>query len=171
LASGGGLCVSDALGCTIIPRITAWILPNRPYIRRKRDYSTSIKWLWILRSSRSHDHRCQPRSTEEQIIYPATGGNTYGNLAEAGVRAVTNQTRRLCWWDIHRVHRSWMMLCVEEVIRLSRLLTAQLRFLPQSRPEPKQLFLWEVLVILQEHPIMLGFDGPWSKLFISNCLS
>jgi hypothetical protein len=63
----------------------------------KRDHSTSIKWLRILRSSRSHDRRCQPRSTEEQIIYPATVGNTYGSLAEAGVRAVTNQTRRLCW--------------------------------------------------------------------------
>ena len=134
----------DARRCTTIPRITASILPKRPCIRRKRDHSTPIKWLWILRSSRWHDRRCQPRSTKEQIIYPATGGNTYGSLAEAGVLAIANQTRRLCCWDIHRVHRAWMMLCVGEVIRLSRLLTTPLRFPPQSRPESKELFLWEI---------------------------
>jgi hypothetical protein len=90
-ASGRGLFVTDALGCTTNPRIMAAILPTRPSIRRKRDHSMSIKRLRILRSSRWHDRRCQPRSTKEQIIYPATGGNTYGSLAQAGVLAVKNQ--------------------------------------------------------------------------------
>lgn len=32
-----------------------------------------------------------PGATKEQIIYPATGGNSYGSSAQAGVLAVTNQ--------------------------------------------------------------------------------
>jgi acetylxylan esterase len=32
-----------------------------------------------------------PNSSKEEIVYPATGGNTYASSARAGVQAVTNQ--------------------------------------------------------------------------------